>query len=120
MSANTASSIAVTGLDAVYYLAKDFKRGVAFYRDSWVFNRLVRERRNFGVRSSAMEIRSAFRYMPASGIRAAARFSQLRIIDAAVAAPRRPASSSTPTAHSNRPFVTSRVLKTAKATIRHP
>ena len=33
MSTKTAPSIAVTGLDAVYYLAKDFKRGVAFYRD---------------------------------------------------------------------------------------
>ncbi|HTA37954.1 MAG TPA: VOC family protein [Candidatus Acidoferrales bacterium] len=33
MSAKAAASIAVTGLDAVYYLAKDFKRGVAFYRD---------------------------------------------------------------------------------------
>ena len=33
MTAKTISSIAVTGLDAVYYLAKDFKRGVAFYRD---------------------------------------------------------------------------------------
>lgn len=34
MSAKTAASIAVTGLDAVYYLAKDFNRGVAFYRDT--------------------------------------------------------------------------------------
>jgi predicted enzyme related to lactoylglutathione lyase len=25
--------IAVTGIDAVYYLAKDHKRGIAFYRD---------------------------------------------------------------------------------------
>jgi predicted enzyme related to lactoylglutathione lyase len=33
MTAKAAPSIAVTGLDAVYYLAKDFKRGVAFYRD---------------------------------------------------------------------------------------
>jgi predicted enzyme related to lactoylglutathione lyase len=33
MIAKAAPSIAVTGLDAVYYLAKDFKRGVAFYRD---------------------------------------------------------------------------------------
>jgi len=32
MSAAT-TPIAVTGMDAVYYLAKDFKRGVAFYRD---------------------------------------------------------------------------------------
>jgi predicted enzyme related to lactoylglutathione lyase len=34
MNANAAASIAVTGLDAVYYLAKDFERGVAFYRDT--------------------------------------------------------------------------------------
>ena len=33
MSSSATASIAVTGLDAVYYLAKDFKRGVAFYRD---------------------------------------------------------------------------------------
>jgi predicted enzyme related to lactoylglutathione lyase len=34
MSATAAGSIAVTGLDAVYYLAKDFKRAIAFYRDT--------------------------------------------------------------------------------------
>jgi predicted enzyme related to lactoylglutathione lyase len=29
----TSSSIGATGIDAVYYLAKDFQRAIAFYRD---------------------------------------------------------------------------------------
>jgi predicted enzyme related to lactoylglutathione lyase len=33
MTATLTTPIAVTGIDAVHYLAKDFKRGVAFYRD---------------------------------------------------------------------------------------
>jgi predicted enzyme related to lactoylglutathione lyase len=33
VNATLTSPITVTGIDAVYYLAKDFNRGVAFYRD---------------------------------------------------------------------------------------
>ena len=115
MSTNAAASIAVTGLDAVYYLAKDFKRGVAFYRDTPGPDVSTETERNvefdlgdgntFGVS-----------YMPDVWYPGGGAIFAVKDLDAAVQRLKMPASSSTPTARSNRRSAASRGAKTAKAT----